>query len=161
MNLFSKKNRTVAAALIATESFGHFFDFAVFPFVLLWLGSVWGWVLLTLFSFVINYYFIRIYKRVGLDALVKWIHDIKGGEAKGIWEVFMRHVFRLGHIPTFILLSWEDPSKAFFYLRGHKLKEKFSVVDWQVMILATAVGTAIWTGLWGAGITGLKLLFSS
>lgn len=161
MNLFGKKSRTVAAALIATESFGHFFDFVIFPFVILWLGTIWGWLSLTILSFIINYYFVRFYKRVGLDAVVKWIHDIKGGDAKGFWEVFMRFIFRLGHFPTFVLLSWEDPSKAFFYVRGHQLKEKFTRTDWQVLIIANAIGTIIWTGLWEVGITGLKLLFSS
>lgn len=159
MNLFGKKNRTVAAALIATESFNHFFDFVIFPFVILWLGTVWGWITMTILSLFLNYYFILIYKRVGLDGVVKWIHDVKGGEAKGFWEVCMRFIFHLGHLPTFILLSWEDPSKAFFYMRGHKMKEKFSVVDWQVLILSNTIGTVIWTGMWGVGITAIKHMF--
>lgn len=153
MQFLKKKHATVGATIFATETINHLFDFLLFPLLLIWFGTILGWAIVTLFAIILNYQFIFLYKKVGLHEAVQWIHDKKAKKAENVFDKFVKYLFHLGHIPTFIFLSWEDPSKAFFYIRGHKLGQSFSLHDWITLFVSNAVGTLIWTGMWGTGIS--------
>lgn len=148
----------MGATLVVTESFNHLYDFILFPAVILWLGTVVGWLVLTIGAFALNYYFAFLYKNAGFGEVIEWIRVRKDSDAQGFRAKCIKFILRMGYWPTFVLLSWDDPSKAFFFARGDKLGERFTAADWQVLFLANAIGTIIWAGMWGAGISGIRHL---
>lgn len=79
----------------------------------------------------------------------------KSGKGTGI----MHTIMKLGDIPFFIFLSWYDPMFAVLYKRKSQNFDGFKKRDYFILVLSTATGCLIWSGMWSAGIELFKKIF--
>jgi len=139
----------------------HFIDFIGFPLVMGYFGLVNGWLAMTLIILVVNYLNIKIYQAAGIASLFVWLEEVKAGKSKSTWAKILSPILAFGFMPTFLVLCFEDPAKAFFWARGSKLKNRFTPRDWYVFVITNLIGGGIWALAWSGFFNALKLLLVS
>lgn len=152
-----KKLGAVGAGFVGTQIINDAFDYLLYPIVIGFLGSVRGGVIMTILAIVLNYIMVIIYNRTKTDWLgLEWLR-LKRDEKS---DSFLGRVIRAGWWPAFVLLSWEDPFKAFVFVRGRMpAGSRFKTTDWLWFFGANFVGNLIWILMLSGAFEILKRIF--
>ena len=156
--VLAKKLAASGSRALGVEVLNHAFDYMLYPLVVLLLGTLRGGVAMTILAVLLNYRLVQIYSKSQYDWYgFEWM-KVKAAEQGTGWAgTFLR----MGMVPAFVFLSWEDPFKAFILVRGKKgVGCKFGRLDWITFLGANILGNLIWTGMLGSVIEGLKHLFA-
>ncbi|HVY36107.1 MAG TPA: hypothetical protein VG982_02415 [Candidatus Paceibacterota bacterium] len=139
--------------VVATHGFSYFFDYVIYPVVTYKLGFLKSLGALFLAALFFNYILILIYDLFkkdlfGFEALKKMKAD---GVIAGNQKLIHR-LLRWGEVPVFIALSWYDPVFAVLYKRKTTEYNGLTRRDFYYLMLSTAVGCVIWSGVWTGAI---------
>lgn len=127
----------------------HFFDMILYPAVLIWLGIWKGMLVLTLLSLILNYVFAHAYRLLGVNDVINSLHVVA---TKPTWAgKITRFALNSGYLPTVIFLCWEDPTKAFIYVRKG-VNKHFTKKDWYAFAWTHVLANVIHTFLVGSAI---------
>ncbi len=155
----SKKLGALGAGILGTEIVNHAIDYALYPGAIATLGVIRGGLLMFLVILVVNYLHIQIYRLVDVGDYIKRIDEMRGGVQTSSWGKFLKFCLNAGYWPTFLGLCFEDPAKAFVFVRGGKLRKWFNRADWGWFISANLIGGSFWSGFWGLGLILFKFLW--
>lgn len=141
------KLATFGAGVAIKKSLDYGFDYLLYPIALLWLGYLWGGVLMTAASVVLNLATIRAYDWSRRDWLlietVKQLRDKPDGTSA---RPFVNWIARKGDLPAFFILSWvEDPIVVTLYLRHGT--HRFDGLDrrsWKIFWASTFTSNLLW-----------------
>lgn len=141
-----KKVGIIAASFTAVEVLNHVFDFVMYPLVIGFLGAVKGGAIMTILALFLNYMLVLFYNKTKQDWFgFEWLRLQRQEEAKTGSGRILRHVLHFGHWPAYVFLCWEDPFKAFVFIRGRKeVGEKFNRRDWVWFFFSNFLGNLIW-----------------
>jgi hypothetical protein len=158
-----KKLGIVAASFTVMEALNHGVDFIVYPLMIGFLGPLKGGVIMTTFWLVTNYLLIAWYHKTKQDWFgFEWLALKKEEEATTLSGKILRGALRIGHWPAFLFLCWEDPFKAFIFVRGRKASGfRFSKGDWGWFFAVNIIGNLIWILIISGAIEFIKRLFLS
>lgn len=141
------KIATFGAGVAIKKTLDYGFDYGLYPLALLWLGYLWGGVVMTAASVVLNLAVIRAYDWSKKDwLLLETLKELKdrarGSGPRGV----VSRVLQWGDVPAFFLLSWlEDAIVVTLYLRrGAHLFNGLSRRDWLIFAAATLVSNLFW-----------------
>ena len=155
-----KKVGIVAASFTLIEVFNHSFDFIMYPLVIGLMGPLRGGIIMTILALALNYGMVIAYRKTDKDWFgFEWLELRREEEGKAFWGKFLKSLLKIGYWPAFIFLCWEDPFKAFVYVRGRKsVGSKFSKLDWTWFFLANLIGNLIWIILVSGAIEFIKFI---
>lgn len=138
---------TFGTGVAIKKSLDYGFDYGLYPLALLWLGYLWGGIVMTVASVVLNLAVIRAYdwsKRdwLLLETLKELVAKSEGHGPGG----FVAFVLRKGDVPAFFILSWiEDPIVVTLYLRkGANRFNGLARRDWMIFWASTMVSNVFW-----------------
>jgi len=136
------------------------FDYGLYPFVLAWLGYVWGGLVMTVAAVIINILIIRVYDLTKVDWLlieeVKAIREGKNveGELPKLFK-WLSPFLRKGDVIAFFVLCIDDPVTATLYLRkGSHAYNGLDRNEWIIFACANVVSNLYW-------IIGIAAVFES
>jgi len=136
------------------------FDYTMYPAVIALLGAVTGGLVMTAFSALMCWLYIRFYdwsKKdwLGLE-LLKKVRD--GEENGGRVARFVRRIARKGDGAAFFALSvYTDPFVTTVYLRkGTKQYNGLSRRDWDIFWASVLVANLWWTVLMSAAVETIR-----
>lgn len=156
-----KKLGAIGTGFVTTWIVNDSFDYVVYPLVLGLLGPYKGGIIMTAAAFGINYVLVLVYNKTKMDWFgFEWLRLQKDSEAKTFGGRALRFALRGGRWPAFILLSWEDPFKAFVFIRGRmSAGSRFTATDWKWFFGANLVGNVIWILMVSGTIGAVRRLF--
>lgn len=129
------------------KSIDYGFDYALYPFALIYLGYFWGGVVMTIASVFLNLAVIRAYDWSKRDWLMlETLKELKHkSDDQGV-SGYVGWVLRKGDVPAFFILSWiDDPITVTLYLRhGANQFNGMSRRDWIIFGAATVVSNLFW-----------------
>lgn len=141
------KAATLGAGLGIKKSLDYGFDYLLYPFVLIWLGYVWGGVVMTTASIVVNLAVIRTYDWSKRDwLLLETIKEFKDRPDGVAARPLVRWIVKKGDLAAFFILSWiEDPIVVTLYLRrsAHQYNG-LARRDWMIFWASTVVSNLVW-----------------
>lgn len=129
------------------KSLDYGFDYLLYPLALWWFGYVWGGIIMTAASVVLNLTVIRAYDWSRRDWLMLETVKLARDDADFLSKrPFVAWIARKGDIPAFIILSWiEDPIVVTLYLRqGAHQFNGLSRRDWLIFWASTLVSNLFW-----------------
>ncbi len=149
-----KKLAAIGSGFLAIEAMNQSFDYLLYPAVIYWLGSLKGGVVMTILAVALNYALVLGYNKTKADWFgFEWLQLQESRNAQSL----LGRVMRLGRMPAFVFLSWEDPFKAFVFMRGRQQAGmRFSRVDWKWFVLANLIGNLIWILMVSGALEVLK-----
>lgn len=155
----SHKKNLVASGIgiLGVELANHWFDIILYGLAIGYFGMLWGGGLMTLLSLPLNWMNIRIYRKLGASQLFEWMDAQVDGETPTAIGRVLRFFESLGYWPTVIFLCWEDPSKAFVFVR-RGVNPSFNAMDWRVFLWTNFVGNLIHTISIGGLIAFIRAL---
>lgn len=156
-----KKVGTFGAGIVGTMLVNDTFDYVMYPLVIGLLGPVKGGIVMTFLAIAINYILVLVYNKTKRDWFgFEWLRLQKDTGAKTVAGRVIRFALKKGHWPAFIFLSWEDPFKAFVFIRGRKpAGSRFDKTDWAWFFGANLIGNLIWILMVSGLIEAGKKLF--
>ena len=141
------KAATLGVGLAIKKSLDYGFDYLLYPFVLIWLGYVWGGVVMTIASIVVNLAVIRTYDWSKRDwLLLETIKEFKDRPDGVAARPLVRWIVKKGDLAAFFILSWiEDPIVVTLYLRrsAHQYNG-LARRDWMIFWASTVVSNLFW-----------------
>ncbi len=156
MNKNSKWS-VISIGFFANGIINTFFDFLLYPAVLLNLGTVVGGVIMTVLSIILNFSLIIVYSFKEID----WFgfEELRLKRDREEDKRLFKFILNLGHWPAFIILSLYDPFLAFVYAKGKRKSHKhFSFSDWIIFTFSHIIGNGGWILLLTGVITIVKNL---
>lgn len=138
------------------------FDYVLYPAVIAWLGTLYGGLIMTVFSAVMCYLYIIAYDWSGKDwfgfELLKEARD--GEETEGRIGRLVQRVARKGDWAAFIALSvYSDPFFTTVYMRkGANAYNGLSRRDWSIFWGSVLVANLWWTGAVTGVVAGVRAL---
>ncbi|MDO5758276.1 MAG: hypothetical protein Q4P24_12350 [Rhodobacterales bacterium] len=144
------------------RSSDYAFDYVLYPVVILSLGYVWGGVVMTLLSVVMNILIIKAYDWAKQDLLmIEILKSTIHQDKEGMRFLSLRKFARNNDIAAFFFLSWiEDPIVVTLYLRkGSYQYNGMSFRDWNIFLGSTVVSNLFWIVSLGSVIELLKVFF--
>lgn len=154
---FWKKLGAIGIGLLTLEVVNQGFDYVLYPLVIYKLGPIDGGVVMIVLALVLNLSLVVLYNITKQDWLgFEWLalqEDRNVGSLVG-------KAISAGRWPAFVFLSWEDPFKAFVFVRGRKqVGWRFTLTDWQWFLGANLLGNLIWIVMVSGVIETLRYLF--
>mgnify|MGYP003393258222 CR=1 FL=1 len=148
-----KRLGVIGTGLITLEVFNQTFDYVLYPLAIGFLGLVKGGVVMTVASLILNYSLVLVYNKTKQDWLgFEWLALQEDKKANSL----LGRVIRGGRWPAFILLSLEDPFKAFVFMRGRKQDGwRFSATYWRWFFFVNLV----WYLVWAVMVSGVIEIF--
>jgi len=141
--------------IASTHGFGFVFDYVIYPVVTYRYGVLKSMVLLFLAACILNWLMVLIYDLFDKDLFgFDEIKRVKAGSEATLDHKWLRRIVRWGDVPAFIALSFYDPFLATLYRRDLDSKG-MKKRDYFVLVVSTAIGCIVWSGLWSP-ITLLK-----
>jgi hypothetical protein len=146
VSTLKKKLGTITVGFLTIEVLNHAFDWVAYPLAIGFLGAVKGGILMTVVATLMNYGLVIIYNKTKQDWFgFEWLRLKREEHANTLEGKVLRTALRIGHWPAFAFLSWEDPFKAFVFIRGRKEPgQKFDRTDWLVFLGSNLLGNLIW-----------------
>ena len=141
------KLATFGAGVAIKKSLDYGFDYLLYPLALLSLGYLWGGVIMTAASVVLNLATIRAYDWSKRDWLlietIKQLRDKPSGQAA---RPFVHWIVQKGDLPAFFILSWiEDPIVVTLYLRhGTRRFDGLDRRSWMIFWASTFTSNLFW-----------------
>ena len=142
---YGGKLATFGAGLAIKKSLDYAFDYGIYPAALIYCGYLWGGILMTIASILINLAVILAYdltKRdwLMLETIKELRHNSTGDGGVISW------VLHKGDLPAFFILSSvEDPLVTTLYLRhGAHLFNGLSSRDRMIFCASTVVSNLVW-----------------
>lgn len=156
-----KRLGAIGTGFVTTMVVNDTFDYVMYPAMIGLLGPVKGGVIMTILSLGLNYGLVLIYNKTKTDWFgFEWLRLQQDMEAKTFVGRILHFTLRGGRWPAFVFLSWEDPFKAFVWIRGRKpVGAKFTKADWQWFFGTNFLGNLIWILMVSGAIEALKDLF--
>lgn len=156
-----KKISIVGAGLLGTEVVNHAFDFIMYPLAIGFFGPLKGGGIMMVLALSLNYILILGYHKTKQDWFgFEWLALKKEEESKTFLGKILCLILHFGHWPAFLFLCWEDPFKAFIFVRGRKASGfRFSKGDWFWFFLSNFIGNLIWILIISGVIEVIKGLF--
>ena len=150
----------IGIGFTGVEILNHTFDFIMYPLVIGLLGPIKGGTVMTVFALGLNYILILGYHKTKQDWFgFEWLALKKQEEAQTLGGKIFRLILHMGHWPAFIFLCWEDPFKAFIFVRGRKAAGfTFDKSDWFWFYLANFIGNLIWILIVVGALEAIKAL---
>ncbi|MEK7101844.1 MAG: hypothetical protein AAB882_01690 [Patescibacteria group bacterium] len=140
------------------------FDYTLYPAVIALLGAVTGGLVMTVFSALLCYLYIRFYDWSQKDWLgLELAKEMRDGPAKrGRVARFMQRIVRKGDVAAFFALScYTDPFVTTVYLRrGAEAYNGLSERDWKIFWASVLVANLWWTGIVTLAVEGVRLLLN-
>jgi len=132
------------------QGFSYFFDYVIYPPVLVWLGLLNGTIVLFLVLLVLNYFVILIYDKLRTDLFgFEQLKELKSQAKTNSKKTFIQRVILWGDIPAFIAFSWYDPIFAVLYKRDGAQFDGFKKRDYFILVLSTFTGCLLWSAVLG------------
>ena len=123
------------------------FDYLLYPSVLVWLGPLWGGVVMTVLSAILCYLSFLFYDWSKQDWLgIEALKGLREGRGKSWFGKIFSWVFRKGDLAMLILLSIKvDPFVAVIYMRhGQGKYNGLSKRDWKIFIASFIISNLYW-----------------
>lgn len=122
------------------------FDYVLYPAVIVWLGYVWGGLLMTVLVTFLNMLIIWAYDWSKTDwLLIETLKEVKTEESDTRWMRIVRAILKKGDIPAFFILSLDDPVTTTLYLRdGIREYNGMRSRDWWIFIASSIVSNLYW-----------------
>ena len=141
-----KKLAAIGTGFLGTMVLNDSFDYLMYPFMIGLLGPIRGGVIMTVLALGLNYSLVLIYNKTNADWFgFEWLRLQKDTEARTLSGRVLKFALKGGHWPAFLFLSWEDPFKAFVFVRGRlPAGAKFTAADWRLFFEANLLGNLIW-----------------
>lgn len=136
----------LTAGLFLKRAVNYPFDYVLYPLMLLWLGYLWGGLVMILLATVLNLLIIWAYDWSKTDwLLIETLKEVRHGDSENRWQKIVRALLRKGDIPAFFVLSLDDPVTTMLYLR-HGVREYngMSARDWWIFVASTVVSNLYW-----------------
>lgn len=132
--------------------FNYPFDFLLYPAMMIWLGNIWGGVVMTLLSIITNLLVIRAYDWSKTDWLcIEALKGLREKESTGKWKRFIGRILQKSDVVAFFVLCFDDPITVTLYLRhGSYQHNGMSRRDWKIFLSATIVANLYWIIGWTA-----------
>ncbi|MGB3921968.1 MAG: hypothetical protein WBL19_01630 [Minisyncoccia bacterium] len=155
-----KKVGIIAVSFTVVEALNFAFDFITYPLAIGYLGATKGGAIMTVLALGLNYGLVVFYNKTNRDWFgFEWLRLQKQEEAKSGPGRILRHILHFGHWPAYVFLSWQDPFKAFVFVRGRKaVGEKFNKADWAWFFGTNLLGNLIWIVIVSGAIELIKRL---
>ena len=139
-----------ASGIVMKKSMEFAFDYVLYPAALIWLGYIWGSILMTAAAVILNYLIIRAYDWAKVDWLfieeVKKIRDGEDVKLTGILK-WLKPLLKKGDVVAFFALCADDPVTAVLYLRkGSHLYDGLDQREWRIFWAANLVSNLYWIG---------------
>ncbi len=148
---------TLAGGIVVMEIGNHFFDMILYPAVLIWLGILKGMVLLTFLSIIFNYLSVHAYRILGINGVMDSLYVLAAKST--LSGKITKFILRSGYWPTVVFLSWEDPTKAFIYVR-RGVSKHFTQKDWFTFAWIHFLANVLHTLLVGGAIVGVRAVIN-
>lgn len=153
------KWKVIGIGFFANTTINFIFDYILYPTALIYFGTILGGVIMTIASVVSNFCLILLYSAHDVDWFGFEEVRLKKDEEKG--SKFIKWIFKLGHWPTYIALSFYDPFLGFVYAKGKRKSYKhFNTKDWGIFLISHLIGNGGWILLLSGVIKIGKLLFN-
>lgn len=147
-----KKGATLGAGIFLKKALSYPFDYILYPLMLIWLGHIWGGLVMTVLSIPFNLFIIRVYDWSKIDwLLIETAKAVRYEEAKSGWRGFVGRTLRKSDVLAFFVLCFDDPTVVTLYLRhGSNQYDGMSRRDWKIFLAATVVANLYWIVGWVA-----------
>lgn len=145
MSFFNlKRLGVIGAGFLGTEIINQSFDWILFPIVIGFMGPVRGGSIMMVLALLLNLAMIFVYNKTTGDWFgFEWLRSQESDTTKT--GRIVKNLLRYGRWPAFVFLSWEDPFKAFVFIRGRSSSRiGFNRTDWLVFLGANFIGILIW-----------------
>lgn len=156
-----KKLGAIGIGFMTTMVVNDTFDYVMYPLVIGLLGPIKGGAVMIILALGLNYILVVVYNRTKQDWFgFEWLRLQEEKKAETTMGRILRFALKGGRWPAFIFLSWEDPFKAFVFVRGRKTAGfKFTATDWKWFFGANLIGNLIWIVIVSGAIETVKSLF--
>ena len=156
-----KKVGAFGAAVTIIEGTNQIFDYILYPAGILWLGPVYGGIVMTTLAMVANYVVIIWYNRTKQDWFgLEWLRLQETIESQSFLGKLLRWFIHLGRWPAFLGISIYDPAYGFIFLRGRKSTGlNLTTVDWWWFVISNLIGNLVWILIITGAIEGIKQFF--
>lgn len=156
-----KKLGAIGTGFVAVMVVNDSFDYLLYPLVIGLMGPVKGGASMMALALGLNYVLVLVYNKTKADWFgFEWLRLEEKKNAQTVMGQILRSTMRRGRWPAFIFLSWEDPFKAFVFIRGRKPAGfRFTQTDWQWFLGANVIGNLIWILMVSGAIETIKHLF--
>lgn len=155
---FVKKLGAIGTGFMTLSIVNDAFDYIAYPLTIGLMGPIKGGVLMAVAALLLNYCLVLIYNRTKQDWLgLEWLRMQEQTEATTGRGRLLRFLLRRMRWLFIAFLSWEDPFKAFVYLRGRiPIGVKFTAADWRLLFGVNLLGNLIWVVLVSGAIEVVK-----
>lgn len=157
-----KRLAVFSIGIFTTEVLGRIYDYVLYPFVILKLGLLYGSIVMTTLSTFVVYGLIWVYNQTRHDWFgLEWLQLESSKESKSLTGRILRIALRRGKMLAFILLSIEDPLKAFVFIRGRKgSATKFNKLDWEWFFASNLISNFVWIIMVSGALELVKYIFA-
>lgn len=156
MTFFSaKKLGAIGIGFLGTAVVNRLFNYLLYPAVIVLLGPLHGGAVMTVAALVLNYLLVVAYDQTNQDWFgFEWLRLQRERGNR-----FLRVALKGGYWPVFIVLSCEDPFKAFVFVRGRRpTGGKFTHKDWVAFGESNLIGNLFWVLVVSGGVGLFKQL---
>ena len=137
----------------------HLFDYLLYPAVLIWLGTLWGGIVMTTLSAITCYLSLLFYDWSKRDWLgIETVKGLREKELQSWWGKIINWIFRKGDLGMMIILSIHfDPFIVTAYMRhGQHQYNGMSKRDWRIFFSSLIIGNLYLTTFLSCLITIVK-----
>ena len=140
-----------------------FFDYTLYPFVIVTMGMLWGGLVMTVLSATICYLYILFYDWSKQDWLgLELLKEARDGEQMESWlGRKAQAIARKGDVAAFFAFSvYTDPFVTTAYLRkGSGFYNGMTRRDWKIFFASVAVANLAWIGVVSGAIEAIRWVF--
>ena len=157
-----KRALLVGAGLAMKQAINWPFDLILYPLMMLWLGHLWGGIVMTILSVFLNLLVIAGYDWAKTDwLLIEALKQIRDDPPSNGWRGLVGRLLRKGDVPAFFILCADDPITVTLYLRqGSYQFNGLSGRDWRIFLAATVVANLYWIVGWAMVIEAVHFVTS-
>ncbi len=158
---FKQRISELALGYTVNTAIVYTFDFALYPFVIYWLGLGVGFVVMAILSFVICWLTMLFYDWSKRDWLgIEAIKEFKNYEGTSRSARFASWIMRKSDPVACILLSIKfDPFIVTVYLRRGRFGG-MNRTDWRNFLLSWFVGNIYWSVICFTGISAIVWIWT-
>jgi hypothetical protein len=140
---------TFGIGLLIKKASDYVFDYLLYPAALIFLGYLWGGIVMTIASVFLNLLVIRAYDWAKRDfLLLETLKQLRTSDSTHWGKRLLAAALSKGDAVAFFILSWfEDPIVVTLYLRkGSGQFDGLSRRDWAIFGASTLVSNLMWAG---------------
>jgi len=138
--------------------FDEAFDFVLYPFVIFWLGLLWGGFVMASLSLLNCYLLLKLYDWLKRDWFgIEFVKAFRLYNGTSRWRKALAWLLNRGDAVAFVVLSVRyDPFITTAYLR-HGIYSGMTSRDWRVFLGSVLVSNLVWALCCYGGIRALGL----